>query len=197
MLTKPPIILASGSPRRRELLAGLGLDFTVQVSPVDEKDLDVSSLSVKEQVCALATYKGQAVAQLSPEALVISADTIVVLDDRVLGKPESEAEAVAMLLALQGRQHTVYSAISVFYQGKSTCEAWATLVRMRPLTEAQCWQYVQTGEPMDKAGSYAIQGIGSTLIERIEGCYFNVVGMSLTLLDKLTAQLGVSLIWQA
>lgn len=191
----PPIILASGSPRRKELLANLGLAFEVVLPLVDEKDLALAEdVSPGKRVEALAHYKGASVAQKHPNALVIAADTIVVLGQQVLEKPVDRSDAFAMLSALQGQTHTVYSAIAVYYQGQHRVESLATQVTMAPLNSGQIEAYIQTHEPMDKAGAYAIQGMGSTLITRIEGCYFNVVGMSLSHLAQLTQQLGVSLV---
>lgn len=181
----PPLVLASGSPRRKELLAGLGLDFEVIRPLVDEKSINVSGLSPRDIVLKLARIKGESVAEHHPQSLVIASDTIVVLGSDVLEKPEDEADAFQMLSRLQGQTHSVFSAIAVFYQGQLQVEALETRVKMRALCETEIRAYIHTGEPMDKAGSYAIQGVGSVLIESIEGCYFNVVGMSMILLDQL------------
>ncbi len=187
------IVLASGSPRRRELLASLGLTFDVVPSPVDEKAIDVTGLSPREKALKLAYLKGKAVAQDYPDALVISADTLVALDSEIFEKPEDEADAFRMLNRLQGNRHSVFSAIAVFYQGQEKVDALETAVTMRPLSDTSIWDYIRTGEPMDKAGAYAIQGYGSLLVQEIEGCYFNVVGLSLVLLDQLTQSLGIKL----
>lgn len=192
--TLPRIVLASGSPRRRELLGSLGLPFEVILPQVDEKAIDVAGLSPKEVALKLAIAKGEAVSQQISEALVIASDTIVVIDKDILGKPEDPEDAFAMLSRLQGTRHSVLSAIAVFYQGQMQVDVFETTVFMRPLTPNQIWQYIETQEPMDKAGSYAIQGIGSLLVQRIEGCYFNVVGMSLVLLDRLCQAVGVRLV---
>lgn len=188
------VILASGSPRRRELLAGLGVSFQVIPPTVDEADCDVTGLLPIEMVKRLALYKGQSVAQGYPNDLVIAADTLVAIDDHVLGKPSSPEEAAQMLTRLQGRQHQVVSAIAVFYQGQSVVDALATDVWMRAFSPKAIERYVATGEPLDKAGAYAIQDVGSLLVERIEGCYFNVVGMSLVLLAQVLERLGLRLI---
>lgn len=194
-MVKPSLILASGSPRRRELLAHLGLAFNVVLPTVDEKDLLLPESTLPaDRVAALAQYKGASVAQLYPSALVIAADTIVVLENTVLEKPADRQEAFAMLSQLQGQTHTVYTAIGVFAAGTQVVEAMATHVRMRAMTESEIWAYIDTHEPMDKAGAYAIQGVGSTLIERIDGCYFNVVGMSLVQLDRLCRAVGHPLV---
>jgi septum formation protein len=181
----PPLVLASGSPRRRELLAGLGLEFEVIRPLVDEKSIDVQGLSPIEIVLKLSRLKGESVAVHHPDSLVIASDTIVVVDGDVLEKPEDEADAFRMLSRLQGRAHSVFSAIAVFHQGQVQVEALETRVNMRPLSPEEIKTYIATGEPMDKAGSYAIQGVGSLLIDSIDGCYFNVVGMSMVLLDQL------------
>ena len=134
------------------------------------------------------------------DAIVVGADTIVVLNGKVYGKPKDEADAFRMLSALQGTMHEVYSGITVFHPVESpdrssfACDALCTQVHMRPLTPEAIEAYIATGEPMDKAGAYAIQGYGSTLIEKIDGCYFNVVGMSLYLLERLFEQLGEKLV---
>jgi septum formation protein len=187
----PPLILASASPRRRELLAQLNLSFTVEVPQVDEKALDVSHLSPKEAVLKLAQYKGASIAKHHPEAVVIAGDTIVVLNHEVLGKPLDPEDAFTMLSKLQGTEHSVFSAIALFYQDKSCEDALETRVRMKSMTDDEIWRYIATGEPMDKAGAYGIQAYGSILVERIEGCYFNVMGMSLHLLDKLYQEMGL------
>ncbi len=188
------IILASGSPRRRELLASLGIDFEVIPPQVDEKSYDVTGLSPREKVLHLARFKGQSVASQYPDAIVISADTLVVLNDEILEKPTDEADAFSMLSRLQGQVHTVESAIAVFSNGEVYLEALSTRVKMRALTESEIRNYIATGEPMDKAGAYAIQGYGSVLVEWIEGCYFNVVGMSMVLLNQLFRQADLRLV---
>jgi len=190
-MNNPPVILASASPRRRELLDQLNLSFTVEAPHVDEKMLDVSQLSPKETVIKLAEYKGESVAKRHSEALVIAGDTVVVLNREVLGKPEDRQHAFEMLSRLQGQEHHVFSAIALFYRGQFCADALTTKVKMKPMNDREIWQYIETGEPMDKAGAYGIQGYGSILVEHIEGCYFNVMGMSLHLLDKLYQEIGL------
>lgn len=194
-LRKPRIILASASPRRRELLESLGLSFDIVQPLADEKSLDVTGLNPREKAIALARFKGGSVAELHPERLIIAADTLVVTPEEILEKPAGPEEAFEMLSKLQGRVHSVYSAIALFYQGESLADALETHVFMRSLSPDEIRSYIQTGEPLDKAGAYAIQGYGSLLIERIEGCYFNVVGMSLVLLDRLCKQMGIMLVF--
>ena len=193
---EPKIILASGSPRRKELMGSLGVDFTIIKPDVDEGAFDLSHLSPAEVVKFLSRTKAQEVFKQHPGNIVIGVDTIVVLDNLVYGKPVDEDDAFRMLKNLQDNTHTVFTGITVFNPDDSgqtpplLSEAQATEVRMRALSDVEIRAYIATGEPMDKAGSYAIQGIGATLIERIDGCYFNVVGMSLVQLDRMLRQAG-------
>jgi septum formation protein len=196
-----PLVLASGSPRRRELLASLNLDFSVVAPPVDESAFDLTHLDPPALVRFLARVKAQEVFKHRTDAFVIGADTVVALDGEVFGKPRDEEDAHRMLSALQGRWHEVHSGITVFNPDISPdappflSESRSTRVYMRPLSSEAVHAYVATGEPMDKAGAYAIQGYGAALIERIDGCYFNVVGMSLHLLDEMFARLGEPLVF--
>lgn len=195
-----PVILASGSPRRRELLHSLGVPFSVILPNVDEEAFHLDHLDPAEVVRFLSRVKAQEVFKYHTEAFVIGADTIVVVDGVVFGKPKDEADARRMLGVLQGRAHEVYTGITVFNPVLSpdspplVSDFLCTRVFMRDMTEAEIHTYVATGEPMDKAGAYAIQGYGGTLIERVEGCYFNVVGLSLYLLDQLFARLDRGLL---
>ncbi len=195
-----PIILASGSPRRRELLDSLGVDFQVVKPDVDEEGFDLSHLAPGEVVKFLSRTKAQEVFKRHNRHIVIGADTIVVLEGTVFGKPRDAAEAFRMLQALQGTTHEVYSGITLFNPDDSGATPpllsafRTTRVTMRPLNEAEIQAYIATGEPMDKAGAYAIQGVGSTLVSGIEGCYFNVVGMSLALLDEMFREIGRPLV---
>jgi len=208
-----PLILASTSPRRQELLTSLGLEFTIAPPPVDEDAFDLAHLDAGGQVKFLSRLKAQEVFKRHPHAIVIGADTLVVSDDGVvLGKPKDTDDAIQMLSRLQGKPHGVYSGVTVFSphadrngslnngNGQSSlnhqksyppflCDISYTQVWMRALSPAEITAYVATGEPLDKAGAYAIQGIGSTLISRIEGCYFNVVGLPLSLLSAQLSRL--------
>jgi septum formation protein len=189
-----PIILASSSPRRRELLQAIGMPFTVLTSDVDETT--PSGLTPAEIVESLAVRKARAIAGKESTGLVLGADTIVVMDEHVLGKPRDEADAFRMLQSLQGRAHTVYSGVAIIdaASGREEVAHCATAVRIRPLSEREIRSYIATGEPMDKAGSYAIQGIGATIVEGIEGDYFNVVGLPLRLTSELLSRFGVHIL---
>jgi septum formation protein len=200
-----PVILASGSPRRRELLESLGLAFEVIVPNVDEEGFHLDHLSPAEVVQFLARTKAQEVYKHHNQYYVIGSDTLVAIGSEIFGKPKSKEDAFRMLKALQGNAHQVHTGIAVFSPDSRepdsqtqippmVCQSLCTTVQMRPLSDAEIEAYITTGEPMDKAGAYAIQGYGSTLIERVEGCYFNVVGLSLYLLDRLFTQLGQPLL---
>ncbi|CCO07675.1 Maf family protein [Desulforamulus hydrothermalis] len=189
-----PIILASASPRRRELLANLGLPFEVRVSDVDETFDE--TLPVAQQAEQLALRKATAVAAQCGEGLVIGADTIVVLDNKPLGKPTHRQEAVQMLQSLQGRSHEVYTGLAVIDAGtgQRVVTHQVTTVRFKPLTIKQIERYVNTGEPMDKAGAYAVQGKAAVFVEGIAGCYFNVVGLPVAKLADSLKLFGVEII---
>lgn len=169
------LILASGSPRRKELLSTAGLEFDVIVADVDEKIPD--GAEPQEVVMSLAMQKAQAVADLYLDCTVIGADTVVVNGGEILGKPKSEQNAAEMLAALSGKIHKVCTGVAIIKgkKIKNFCET--TEVEFHVLTEKQINDYVKTGEPMDKAGAYGIQGRGCVLVKRISGDYFNVVGL--------------------
>ncbi|WP_028987458.1 Maf family protein [Thermicanus aegyptius] len=247
-----PILLASSSPRRRELLAGLGLHFTIQSSRVEE-EID-PHLSPGEMVERLALMKAKEVASSHPDSLVIGSDTLVVAEGKALGKPKDEAEAFRMLGFLQGKVHTVYTGIALVHaaSGKEQIRHSSTRVKMRPLSEAEIDDYIATGEPMDKAGgydttmhlgdigqyriisespsgepeiivghtvskvtfrpmsdaeieayiktgdpldkagAYGVQGIGAVFIEKIEGDFYSIMGLPLNLLYQMLLRFGVS-----
>lgn len=173
-------ILASASPRRSELLNNIGLNFKVIVSDVEEDEIMPDNLN--NGLIENALRKGEVVAKLNPNALIISADTIVLLDHHIMGKPADEKDARKMLKKLSGRTHEVMTAFGLICKTykKSYFETVTTKVKFRSLDYDEIAAYVETGEPMDKAGAYAIQGKGSILIESIEGCYFNVVGFPIS-----------------
>ena len=180
------IILASQSPRRRELLGRFCKDMLIRCDRSEE--LKIPGENPVDMVKRLALTKAKNVArECREDALVIGADTIVVLDGKVLGKPGDEEEARQMLRSLSGREHTVYTGVAVLdtEDNKERVVAESTRVRFQELTEAEIAQYISSGEPMDKAGAYGIQELGSLFIEGIEGDYFNVVGLPVCRLGKL------------
>jgi septum formation protein len=185
-----PLVLASASPRRRALLARLTPGFVVSPSGVDER-LDRGPL--ERSLATLALRKARAVVPAAPDAVVVAADTIVVIDARVLGKPTSADEARAMLRQLSGREHRVLTAVAVLDAGtgRAQTRVVASRVRMRPYDEAAIDRYVASGEPLDKAGGYAIQGLGGELVEALVGSYSNVVGLPLDETRDLLEAFGV------
>ncbi|ACZ18718.1 Maf family protein [Thermanaerovibrio acidaminovorans] len=191
---KVTLVLASGSPRRRDLLRGVTEDFRVIPSSVDETPLDGET--VEDMVLRLSLAKARDVFVREPLSWVIGADTAVEVDGRILGKPRDRSEAFEMITALQGREHRVLTGVSVVSPHGEESRVERTLVRFRPLTEEEAWAYVDTGEGDDKAGAYAIQGKGSLLVESIEGCYFNVVGLPMVCLSRMLHNLGFPLYLQ-
>ncbi|MEN9846678.1 MAG: hypothetical protein RIS36_1825 [Pseudomonadota bacterium] len=180
------IILASSSPRRKELLSQAGVAFTIVVSGCDETP--VPGESAKEMVERLAVVKAAIVADQNPNAYVIGADTTVCIDGEVLGKPESFEEACSMLRKIQGRTHEVLGGIAIINRSQGLEKRWShtTNVTMAPMSEEVIARYVRSGEPMDKAGSYAIQGLGLRFVDSVEGSYSNVVGLNISsLMDEL------------
>lgn len=187
----PNIILASASPRRRELLSRIFSKYDIIPSNFDESDVP-NGIAPYELVIYLAKMKARDVAKNHADSLVIGADTIVVADDIILGKPKDSNDAANMLKQLSGREHEVITGICVIYGGKEMCSYERTSVRFRELSNQTISRYISTGEPMDKAGAYAIQGYGSVLIESISGCFFNVVGLPLYKLSKTLENFGIS-----
>lgn len=184
------IVLASQSPRRKELLGRMGLEFVTQASKIDESAFD--GLEARELVATLSREKAQWIArQLDGETLVIGADTVVVRDGTALGKPKDAEDAVAMLLSLSGRDHQVCTGVTVCRGDRVLTQVEETQVTFRELTEAEVRQYVSTGEPMDKAGAYGIQGLGGLLVEGIRGDYSNVVGLPMCRLGQMLKDFGV------
>lgn len=186
------IVLASGSPRRQELLTRIGIrDFTVRVPQVEE--WYPQGLTPPEIVSYISREKSQTVPSEEDE-IVITADTMVFLDDQRLGKPQDEADALRMLTALQGRRHTVCTGVTVRQGDRVLTESEATGVVFRPAEESELRAYIATGEPMDKAGSYGVQGKGALLVERLEGDFFNVMGLPVLRLSRMLAQFGIKLL---
>ncbi|MBQ4424727.1 MAG: septum formation inhibitor Maf [Lachnospiraceae bacterium] len=183
---KKKIILASSSPRRKELLAMAGIPFTVDASPVPE--IVPEGLAAEKQSAFLAEVKAAAVSVSHPQDVVIGADTTVICEGRVMGKPKDAEEAREMLAFLSGKIHTVYTGVSVIYSDDADAETFtsATKVEFYPLSQKVIDEYVATGEPLDKAGAYGIQGRGCRLVKRIEGDYFTVMGLPVAeLLQRL------------
>ena len=183
------IVLASQSPRRRELLERLGLPFRTLVPDIDER-MD-RPLPPAELVAVISAEKARAAQALAgPEAIVIAADTVVALDGAVLGKPAGGADAARMLSALAGRTHHVYTGLTVLRGERVRTVSEETAVTFRTLTEREITAYVRTGEPLDKAGAYGIQGYGALLVEGIRGDYYNVMGLPVCRLGLLLGELG-------
>ncbi len=190
------LILASSSPRRQELIRSLGLAYTIRVSDADETMKD--GATPVETVETLSLRKARTVYEsMKPSdkggGIIIGSDTIVVYDGKVLGKPSDEQEAFRMLRMITGNTHHVYSGVTCIDAdtGKSVTAHRVTEVKMKRITDEQIYAYIATGEPMDKAGSYAIQGIGATIVEEIAGDYFNVVGLPLSLLSDMLLEYDV------
>ena len=186
------LVLASGSPRRQELLRRMGItDFDVRLPDTEENF--PQGLNPREVVCYISREKSDAAAALcSDDEIVITADTMVFLDDRRLGKPKDEADALSMLTALQGRRHTVCTGVTVRQGSRVLTEAESTEVCFRPATEEELRAYIATGEPMDKAGAYGIQGLGALLVEGIQGDFFNVMGLPILRLSRMLSSFGVT-----
>lgn len=190
-MTAAPLVLASASPRRQEILGWAGLDF--EVCPSDAEPDWAPGQSPEAHVVASAAAKAQAVAPGFPGRLVIGADTVVVLGHEVLGKPRDAADAARMLTALSGRTHTVFTGIAVARGGSAEVLAQdvdASRVTFRKLSVAAIADYVATGDPLDKAGAYGVQSAGGTLVAEVMGSYLNVVGLPLARLQTLLAGLG-------
>ena len=178
------IILASASPRRAELLRAAGIDFEIQPADVDETI--GAGESPVEYVSRLAEAKGRLVYERDSSRTVLAADTAVVVDEHILGKPADDEDAVRMLGLLSGRRHLVLTAVSIFHPGGIVdTRADTTSVEFAPLSDADIAWYVSTGEPIDKAGAYAVQGLASRFVARIEGSYSNVVGLPVALVYQM------------
>lgn len=186
------IILGSGSPRRQELLRRIGIeDFIVRVPDVEE--WYPPELSPAEIVRYISREKADAV-PCDPGDIVITADTMVFLDDQRLGKPHDEAEALSMLTALSGRKHRVCTGVTVRQGEKTLTRTQSTDVYFREASRQELLAYIRGGEPMDKAGAYGVQGQGALLVERIDGDFFNVMGLPVVLLSRMLAEFGVTLL---
>lgn len=194
METLGEVILASGSPRRKELLQNVGLPFVVEVSGCDETP--ILGESATQMVERLALVKAKAVAETKKSALVLGADTTVCIDGESLGKPDNQEHAIEMISQIQGRTHEVLGGVALVSIDRNIeiVRSFRTEVTMRPMSTEEIRWYVMTGEPMDKAGSYAIQGIGLQYVESIRGSYTNVVGLDIpqvmSLLKEVSAKSG-------
>ena len=183
------IILASQSPRRRQLLELMGLQFRVQTADIDETmDPDAP---LAQEIAALSRRKAEAV---RADALVIAADTMVCVEGRRLGKPRDEAEAFSMLRMLSGRTHTVLTGVCVAYKDRVETFVEESTIHFRPLSDAEIRAYIATGEPMDKAGAYAVQGQAALFISRLEGDFYNVMGLPICRLAQLLRGFGVQVL---
>ena len=186
------IVLASASPRRQELLRRIGItEFDIRVPETEETYPE--GLSPRQIVEYISREKADAAVKLcGADEIVITADTMVFLDDARLGKPTDEADALRMLTALQGRHHTVCTGVTVRQGDHTVTESEETEVIFRPATQRELLAYIATGEPMDKAGAYGIQGKGSLLVEGIRGDFFNVMGLPLLRLSRMLEQFGIT-----
>lgn len=184
------VVLASQSPRRRQLLELIGIPHEVRPADIDES-LVVGELP-ERYVERLAREKAEVVAAAENDALVIGADTTVVIDEVILAKPNDVIDAEEMIRRLSGRSHTVMTAVAATYRGRTVSAVELVDVTFRPLDDDEIRRYVATGEPMDKAGAYGIQGYGATIVRRIDGDYFAVMGLSLVRLVSLMNELGIT-----
>ena len=189
-MTAPHVILASQSPRRRELLSLVGIAHEVRPADIDETYLPGEQPRAHAE--RLAREKAAVVARDAPDAVVVGSDTIVVVDGDVLGKPRNDDEAIAMLGRLSGRSHTVMTAVAVSWRGAQRSDVVEVGVTFHPLGAEEIAAYVATREPMDKAGAYGIQGYGATIVERVDGDYFAVMGLPLQRLVRLMADMGLN-----
>jgi septum formation protein len=187
---KPVLCLASVSPRRQELLAQIGVPHSVVGAPIDEKVMPAES--AREYVIRMAREKALAVRAKGEQLPVLAADTTVVLDEVIFGKPKGRADGLAMLGRLSGRTHSVLTAVALSAGGELAVSVSASEVRFRPLSAQECAAYWETGEPHDKAGAYAIQGRGAVFIEWLSGSYSGVMGLPLYETAELLRAAGVS-----
>lgn len=189
------IVLASSSPRRRELLTNMGIrDFEIIRPDFEEEGVHAPSPSALVEILSCGKADAAAAALGDPDVLIIAADTVVALGDRALGKPVDRADAAAMLSSLSGRQHQVFTGVTVRRGCQIVTQHEVTTVTFRPLSDTEIAQYVATGEPLDKAGAYGIQGLGSLLVEGIVGDYFNVMGLPVCRLGQILKGFGLDLL---
>ncbi len=182
------LILASQSPRRHEVMAWMGIPCSTEVCTEPESVQE--GLSCEETVMHLAKQKATFALKRHPDACVIGADTIVDLDGEIIGKPKSAEDAVLTLRRMQGRSHVVYTGIAVLKNGYEDVRTVKTHVTFRPMTEREIRWYVSTGDPLDKAGSYGVQGLGCVFVDSVEGNYFNVIGLPAPVLYEMLLKAG-------
>ena len=186
------MILASSSPRRQELLQQIGIKF--EVIPSDCEEIMDADISPEDLVMGNALKKARDVACKSfYRDVVLGADTVVAIDKKIFGKPASEEEAKEMLLTLAGCSHDVYTGIALVINDKEYCDYSKTSVKFTKMSEKEILDYIATGEPLDKAGAYGIQGKAAQYVEEIRGCYFNIVGLPLALLKRMVNEAGIEL----
>lgn len=190
------LYLASGSPRRRELLTQIGVPFLTQIAPIDESALPGESpLAYVERLARAKGHAGLAALVDADDAVVLGADTAVVLDGRILGKPRDRADALATLQALSGRSHQVLTAVALVSRERQASQVVTSQVTFRPLTQAEIEAYWASGEPQDKAGSYGIQGLAAVFVSQLQGSYSAVVGLPLCETAALLAEFAIPC-WQ-
>jgi len=191
---KAKLVLASSSPRREEILNQLKLNFTIVPSKINEESYNHQT--AEELVQKLSVDKAKSVAELVEDALIIAADTVVVCDDKIIGKPADQEEAKEQLQFLQGREHRVITGLAVYSSdtGESYVAYSSTDVKMLEIGTERIEKYISTGEPMDKAGSYGIQGIGGLFIESINGSYYSVVGLPIHQLAEMLDKFDYSIL---
>ena len=182
------LIPASQSPRRHDILRWMGIPFETEVCT--DPETVPSGLSPVDTVKLLAAHKAEFAAKLHPNDFVLGSDTIVVLDGTILGKPHSAEQACDYLSRLQGREHTVYTGVALLHGADRDIRCCATKVWFRPMSPTEIDWYVHTGEPMDKAGAYGLQGLGSVFVERIDGNYFNVIGLPAPMVYEMLLKNG-------
>ena len=187
-MIRPRVILASASPRRRDLLSLIGIEHEVWPADIDESYLPGETPPQHAERLA----RGKATAIQVPDAVVIGSDTIVVVDGDVLGKPRDRVQAVEMLRRLSGRAHTVMTGVAARWDGRLVSGLEEVGVTFRALSDSEIERYIDTGEPMDKAGAYGIQGFGATIVDRVDGDYFAVMGLALNHLVRLLRDLGLT-----
>jgi septum formation protein len=187
--TRAPIVLASASPRRQELLKTAGIEFIVR--PADISEVPAPGESPLAFAERMARGKARAVHEFVPNAVVLAADTVVAVDDQILGKPENDDDAVRMLRLLSGRTHLVITSVCLKNNNLEEVLSENTAVEFAPMRDDEIREYVQTGEPMDKAGAYAIQGMASRWITKVDGDYYNVVGLPVDLVWRMLRENSV------